>query len=319
MEITRETIEAAIEQHLPGRTVCDVRDRGEWVRRIVEITLDGGEIVYLKLHSHSSWMDSTVHEAQVARMLGDHGLPAPRVLAVDPSCTILSYPYLIQERVGGTRLDTLLAIASERDALSIYETLGKLYRRMHHIRAPRSGVWDGSPERVLPVSPNAYMYQAKIVEGSGKRAMEEGRLSRPIYERVVALWAEQMDYLQDHQPCLVHGSPFLWTIYLATEGHGWRVTKLTALGDVLWWDAAYDLAFLRYPPFGSVSPPCWEAFATGYGPLPEPRRLLLYAILQRLCAAIGAYMEPQIPRNRTWRDRCLADLDGWLDAVERAI
>jgi hypothetical protein len=50
--------------------------------------------------------------------------------------------------------------------------------------------------------------------GCGKRALEEGWITKAIYNRTVALWSENLDYLKDHQPALINCSPFLWTIYL---------------------------------------------------------------------------------------------------------
>jgi hypothetical protein len=29
-------------------------------------------------------------------------------------------------------------------------------------------------------------------------------------------------------------------------------------GDVMWWDSVYDLAFLRYPPFGEMTSQRWS-------------------------------------------------------------
>ena len=58
-------------------------------------------------------------------------------------------------------------------------------------------------------------------------------------------------------------------------------------------------------------------FWRGYGAEPEARRLHLYAVLGRLCAAMGAYMEPEAPANGAWAERCLEDVDRFLDVVER--
>jgi hypothetical protein len=65
---------------------------------------------------------------------------------------------------------------------------------------------------------------------------------------------------------------------------GFQVTRLNALGDFLWWDPAYDVSFLLYPP-GYVWPDdCKEALTTAYGSLPEDWRINLYGILQHFCA-----------------------------------
>ena len=145
----------------------------------------------------------------------------------------------------------------------------------------------------------------------------KGRVSAETHALAVRLRRENLDTLWAHQPSLVHASAFPWTIYLRRENGGWRITKLTALGDVLWWDPAVDLAMMRYPPFGETTPEQWEAFLEAYGAEPEPRRLHLYAVLGRLCAGMGAYMQPDRPGNAAWAKRCLKDVDRFLDVVER--
>lgn len=316
MELGRETIERIVAAHLPGRRVVGVDDRGEWVRRIYRVTLDDESAVAVKVRVHTDWLDATLHEQRVVELMAAHSLRMPRVLAADASGSIIPAGYVIQEWVGGQRLDGLLPRLVRADSLVVYRAMGAFYRRMHAIRGPRSGVWCEDPEVTLPVSPNDYMYVAEIVGGSGKRAVDEGRLPRRTHERAVALWREHMDYLKNHRPSLVHYSAFPWAIYLEPDDPGWHVAKLTALGDVLWWDPVVDLAMLRYPPCGETTPAQWAAFLEAYGVEPEARRLHLYAVLARLCAAMGAYMAPDAPANEAWADRCLADVDGFLDVVE---
>lgn len=315
MDALSDAICRAVEMHLAGRKVTAIRDRGEWMRRIYEVTLDGGEIVFVKLSVHPEYLESTNHEVQVEQILREHGLPVSRVLVTDRSCQIVPYPYLIQERAGGTRLGDLLEQVDEVKALEIYITLGAFYRRLHAIRGQRSEIWIKSPDQPLG-SPNEYMYQAEIINGSGQRALKTGRISTQIYERIVRVWAENMDYLKSHPAVLVHSSPFLWTIYLERQEGAWQVTKIMSLGDLLWWDAAHDLAYLQYPPFGQDDPTRWGAFQSSYGPLPERKRILLYVLLHRLCAAMGGFAEPHSAANQAWRAHCLEDLDKFLDAIE---
>jgi hypothetical protein len=319
----RGGIERAVSVHLPGRSVQTIVDRGVWVRRIIEVRLDTGETVFFKLdlpHEEPGWLqakDGECHERDVAQILERHGLGAiPPVLAVDHSRQVIPYPYLIQARVGGTRLGDLLAQASESEAMHIYEAVGKFYRSLHAIHNDRVGLWIGSTPEQPWGDPTGYLYQAEIVEGSGKRALETGRITPHTYERALALWSENLDYLRDCQPSLIHYSPFLWSIYLGPEKDSWRITRLMSLGDVMWWDRAYDVACLRYPPFGVMQPSWWDAFLRGYGPKPERKRILLYTVLQRICAAAGSYFEPKSARNEAWAAGALDDLDGFLLEIE---
>lgn len=38
--------------------------------------------------------------------------------------------------------------------------------------------------------------------------------------------------------------------------------------------------------------------------------------MQRLCAAMGVYIEPEMPRNEEWRKNCLNDLEHFLKVLE---
>lgn len=239
----KKMIECAIKKYIPGCSVQSIKDKGTWIKKIFEITLDTGEVVFLKLKVHPDWGDLK-HEIAVEKIFNDNGLPAPNTLAFDMSCEIIPYPFVIQERMDGIRLDSLLLQSSKKDRLAIYESIGCLYRQMHKITNDHSGLWSENPKQILyPISPNDYMYQAEIKNGSGKLALEQGRITRQTYDRIVDVWAKNMEYLKDHQPVLVHGSPFIWTIYLSVLEDNWKVTKLMSLGDVMWWDAAYDIAF----------------------------------------------------------------------------
>lgn len=308
-------VKRALDAHLPGQVASKFTDRGEWVRRIFEITLDSGEAVYLKVCTHVEWLESASHETQVVEILHQNGLPAPNVLAVDASCQIIPFPFVIQEARGGARLGNLLSQLDKSDILEIFETLGVFYRRLHSIHSPQAGVWTESPSRPWG-SPTDFMFQAEILSGSGKRTLEKGEIDAHLYKRIVDAWRDNLDYLKDFQPSLVHGSPFLWTIYLEKIPEGWSVTKLSSLGDVLWWDPTYDLAFLQYPPFGHANPDHWASFGRGYGVLPEQKRILLYTLMQRLCAANDVYMQPDSPSNRAWAKACLEDLEVFLDEIE---
>jgi hypothetical protein len=249
-------------------------------------------------------------------MLEPRGLAVvPRVLAVNSKCTLLPRPYMIQARVGGTRLTAWLRQTPDKGP-AIYEAVGRLYAQIHAVHGPRDGLWNGSTPDKPWGDPTAYMFQAEIVEGSGKAALEAGFISASTYERAVQLWNANLNFLRSHQPSLVHISAFPWTIYLQPDRDGWRIAKLTAVGDFLWWDAAFDVAALRYPLFGEMRTAWWAGFLVGYGDEPERRRLLLYAVMQRLCAVMACYMEPETDDNAAWREHAFDDLVEMLDEIE---
>jgi hypothetical protein len=315
-KISNKMVKEAITKHLPGRTVHKIINKGKWIKHNYQIVLDNGDVIFLKLKVHPEWGDLK-HEVKVVELLNENAISVPRVLAIDYSCSILPYPFLIQEGGEGIRLGMLLEKESEDEIIKIYKALGQFYRKMHSIHFHTSGLWSDNPGEILyPVSPNDFMFNAEIVNGSGKKALEEGLISENTYKRAVSLWSRNLSYLKDHQPSLVHVSPFLWSIYLSKKENIWYVTKVTALGDIMWWDAAYDLALLQYPPFGNYVSTRWEAFLQEYGSIPERKRVLLYSILHRLCAVMGVYMEPETKGNERWKLECIRGLDALMDEIE---
>ncbi len=311
MQNMTEKIKAAIQKYLPDRSVHAIHDRGVWERHIMEVELDRHERVFFKIET--SDLNMTGFEVEGVKLFQRHNLPTPRILAVDTSREIFPGPYIIQESVGGTRLGTLLETVDEDQVIQIYEALGSFYQKMHAIKSERSELlvpFPGAP------SPAEFMFQAEIIGGSGKQAADQGMISQSTYQRLVQLWQKNLNHLKEHQPTLIHTSPFLWTIYLERDNLEWHITKLSPMAEIMWWDPAYNLAFLQYPPFGSYQPSRWQAFLRTYGAEPERKRILLYLVMQKLCAAMGVYKAPKTEQNQIWAEKCLSDVDLILDEIE---
>jgi|GEM_PF-4364939 len=284
-----QDVAKAVARHLPGRTVLAVRDRGTWVRRIISVTLDGGEEVLIKVRAHTEWAEPTEKEAYVVGLLREHGLPAPEVLAVDTSGEPFGQPYLIQRTVPGRRLSDV----GPADRPAAYAALGRFYRRLHAIAGERPA-WIEGPGRLAPGTPNRFMHQAAVVEPCGQ-LVAAGHLAADIGDRVVAVAEGLLPYLEAQRPCLVHGGALPWTIALAqSEDRAWDVARLSDLPDALWWDAAFDLALLKEPPFGAPpEPSAWDAFLAEYGSEPPEQRMQFYRLMQLLVAATGGFLEPE--------------------------
>jgi aminoglycoside phosphotransferase (APT) family kinase protein len=309
--ITSEMVASAVKQHLPERTVVKVEDRGVWLRHNFRIRLKGGEIVYLKVDQA---FPASEKEAYICELLGAHGLPAPRVLAIDAACTVLPAPFIIQAYVGGERLGELMKRVGRPDQLSTYRAMGRFYKKLHRMHHEHSGWIQGAGE-VASFPPNAYMYDQVIVK-SGGEAVERGWLAPDTHRRLKRLWSENLAWLQAHVPTMVTGGALHWTVYLE-QGDDWHVTKITDLSDLLYWDPAWDLASIKYPVFReSLAPELWEVFASEYGIVPSEKRLGLYRLMQHLDAAMGHYMEPATPEHARWKEKVWERFEHLLDKVE---
>jgi hypothetical protein len=309
--LTLEMLVSAIKHHLPQRTVVKVEDRGVWIRHNFRVTLDGGETVHLKVDQA---FPASEKEAFICQLLRANGLPAPQVLAVDTTGALLPTPFIIQQHVGGGRLGELLDRASTPDKLEIYRALGRFYNKLHSVHHAHSGWIQGAGE-VLPFSPTERQYNEVILK-IGQDAVQRGLLSARSHERLRQIWSDNLPWLDEHKPSLVAGA-LPWATYLIKVGD-WQVSKIMDLSDVLYWDAAWDLTIIKYPPF-RIAPALeqWRAFLAEYGAEPDERRLKVYLLMQRLEAALGNYLEPAAPEHERWKQHVWQTFDSLLAQVER--
>jgi hypothetical protein len=291
-KIDAANVKKVLKDILPERDVKEIIDRGEWIRRIFELRFEDGSCAFMKINLVPDYLDSTRHDVQLSEIFAQNGLPAPETLYFDDGGKVLGSPFLIQTQLGGKRLSHWLKTLPEKTWPQLFTAAGETYAKIHAIKGPASGLWLDSPEKTLPVSPNDFYLREEILNGSGKKVFESGLISEKTYHKIISLWEKNLPDLKDHQPSLVHGSPFPWTICLSEEGGHWQVTRLNAMGDFLWWDPAYDLALLRYPPSYEWPEACWDAFSSAYGALPEIWRINLYAVLQHLCDLNDVFMPP---------------------------
>ena len=310
-------INNVVKKHLKGLTVKNIIDRGEWVRKIYEVKLSNDNTVFFKIVTNAELASGARHEYNVVNMLNNNNLPAPKVLVIDETCQYIKYPFLVQEKAGGKRLGDLLEVVSSKEIIEIYRQLGHFYKKLHSIKGKLSGIWDeNNPMDVkYPISPNKYMFNAEIINGSGKSAYENNLITKKQYDQIIKLWSENMRYLKNHEPSMVHVSPFYWNIYLEKKAR-WEVTKILSLGDIMWWDTAYDISTLKYPPFGQYNKKYWNAFLESYGKEPEEKRILLYYILHLLCTSMGVYMEPQKYKKNMDKRKLADELDKAINKLK---
>lgn len=317
MEILCSDIEKIIKKNFPERKIISIDDRGNLIRHCFLVLMDNDEQIVLKIKTHPEYGELK-HECNVVKMFKSQGITAPQILAIDESKSIIPYSYIIQEWIGGLKLGDVIKNATHFEQHEIYKEIGVFYRKIHEVKNSKSGLWDEDTPYKLKydVLPNDYMFNAEIINGSGKKALTENLISETLYNRVIELWRKNMEYLKKHKSTMIHFSPFLWTIYMEKINNCWKIAKLTSLGDVMWWDQAYDLAVLKYPPFGDYDELKWNAFLAGYDLKCDEKRINLYALMVRLCATMGTYTEPSNYKKKDWIYQCSNDLEKFIEIIE---
>jgi hypothetical protein len=292
-EISKLQIAKTVEKVLPEKSLQQIIDHGVWVRHNFELVFEDGSRAFMKIHVHDDWLDSTINEIRLSEILREHELPGPETIYSDPQGNHFGLPFLIQSVLEGIHMSEWLSSLDQEEWPRLFKAVGETYSKIHRIKGPSSGVWDHGPEKTLPISPNDFYFNSEIMDGSGKFAYDSGFITKQEYLKIQSIWEEHLQALKEHTPSLIHGSPFPWTICLLKDGKsGFQVTRLNALGDFLWWDPAYDVAFLLYPPGYQWPDDCRQALADAYGLFPEEWRIILYAIMQHLCALNDVYLAP---------------------------
>lgn len=317
--ITESDVLRLAQSHFPDNTISWIEDLNIWVRHNFRVHFTNRKAVVYKFNINTDWLDSSVHEYRVSEILEKNGLPVSPVMVVDDTLQEIGHPFVAVEQGEGDRLDRLMHLKPDDEIKSMYQSIGRFYRKLHAIQGQQSGVWVNNPDELFDISPTDYLFENEIVGGSGEALVQKGTLSKLLHQRTIDIWRANLDYLKQHQPVMVHGSPFPWTIYLIKEGPGWQVSNITGLGDTFWWDAAYDLTFLLYPPFTFMFDPWRIAFLQGYGTKPEVRRLMLYRLLQILCAVNNVYMHPKHDQTETWKQAALNEIPGILKTLETTL
>lgn len=317
--VTETDVFRLAQSHFPENKISWVEDLGTWVRQNFRVHFNDRNPVVYKFHVNPDWSDSSVHEYRVTELLEKNGLPNSTALLVDDSLQEIGHAFIAVDQGAGERLDRLMRIKPDNMIKDMYRGIGQFYRRLHAIRGKASGVFVNHPDQLLDVSPTDYLFENEIVGGSGAALVSKGVINKLVHQRMIDIWQANLAYLKNHQPVLVHGSPFPWTIYLDNRGSDWQVTHVTGLGDTFWWDPAYDLTFLIEPPFTFMFDQWRIAFLQGYGSKPEVRRLMLYRLLQIVCAVNNVYLQPKNETSETWKQSALNAIPGLLKSLETTL
>ncbi|MDQ2086325.1 phosphotransferase [Herbivorax sp. ANBcel31] len=315
-----------IKSLFPENKIKSVNERGYWVKEKSDLW-NGKYVIYFTLNNNKRYCikfgelkDAEDFKAEIGviNIFLKNNIPAPKIIKTDFTLDKINCIFYIVEYLEGIKLSTLWLQSDREEKNQVYNTLGKLFNRIHSIHSENSGLISGEDPykvRYLGVFPTEYMFNAEIVNGSGKKALEEGYLSKENYEAVIKTWEQNMSYLKDHQPTLIHYSSFCWTISFLKEESEWYISKLTGLGDVLWWDPVCNLALIKYPPFMKIDNLNWKSFLKGYQNQVDEKKVAIYALLIKISAAMGTYYEPDYLSNNYIKENLNKDIKYLLDNI----
>lgn len=272
-------INNAVKKFFPNVEISNIINNSAYGENTFLIYFENKESILLKIE------DDLVHsnlkkEIKATEFLNNNGLNLPKIFFYDDSGDILPLPYIIEEEREGIKLYDLLQ--GKKEILDIYETVGSFYGKMHSIKEDAR-----KKDNVVDIaSPYDYFYNSEVAGGSCKLAFEKDLIGKKDYDTLLYLWKNNIKYLQDGSFSYIHGSAFLWNIYLSKKNGSWEVCRLGNLKDARWFDPAFDEALILYPYFSIEDESIFRAFFKGYGSMPDRKRITLFLMVQVLSEAV---------------------------------
>jgi len=301
----------------PDKRLRSIEDKGLIIKRNFLMNFADGEKYFVKFNVRNEW-SNLKHEENVIKVFENNDIPVPPLIFHDETNFISPYPYIIQKQISGLKLSDIY-YSDEYDFEKIFESVGVYYSKIHSVKNDVSGLWslDEYTERRFPISPVKYMYDSEISRGSGFELLKKGVIPVSLYEKIDRVWSESIEYLEQSDVTMIHASAFLWNVYvdISNENEVY-VSKVTSLGDVMWWDPMWDVATLLFPPFFEMNEKNINSFIRGYGNEIEYKKVYIYGVMQTVSALNGIYMEPKSVRKENWKKLAIERINGFLDKIE---
>lgn len=289
MKISESYVREILATHYPSKPIREVIDKGIWYKHISKVIFEDGESIYIKFGKENVEM-----EQYATWLLNQHEIFQPQIPFVGIS-NIDSFPeYAVYENTQGKPLSFYLSEQNQVELRKIYNVLGKYYKKFSSITGQFAGVWDVTPTKnKYGVHPVDGMYRLEIENGSCLALHQLGLITAKEYGDIKSIWRKFRSKIKELPVQLTHFSPFPWSIYLTEDSGSYQVSKITALGDILWWNEHATVAHVIYPPFFNIDSSLRNSFLAGYGRDLDDQILDFFVLFFRICAINGTYMEPK--------------------------
>jgi len=289
------------------KDIKSISEPTTWVMQLYKIQLSDGRILILKIGIIQDWSDasSIKNQIKVSHILQSVGIDQPQIINFSENTEKYGFRFILSESQKGKKLYEILNTSSEKEKEIIYYEIGNMYSKIHELKNDWAGIWDGDPGiRKYPIHPAEFYLNAEVKNGSGKYLLENGIISKELYENINKAWETNISFLKDRPNSLIHNSPFPWSIYINKERQTYSISGLSALGDFMWWDKMIDVTHIINPPFLSLTDDTICAFRNGYKHQIDDKTMSLYSILTKICNMAGCYFAPiNIKDAEQWNEK----------------
>lgn len=267
---------------------------------VYEVPTSDGALVFKALEPDGRDRDAIALEAWSCERSREAGVPAPRILSLDTSCSRFPSSFLIMEKMRGECLERLELPPQELE--KALRELGSLMRALHEIETPRFGLLDETHHRATGVvrgfadSWNDALFGA--ADESLKYLARAEALTSGDVERVREL-VERESRLVDLPPTggrLLHGDLGLVHVWFDPEKRA--ISGVIDFGECMSGDPVYDFCDF------DLQPHLLDHVIAGYyGETPPPdlhRRIWRYAFAR------------SIPWAAKWHERGHMHVIDWV-------
>jgi aminoglycoside phosphotransferase (APT) family kinase protein len=261
-EVPTEKIQTIIRRVFPKAEVESCQELGSGFAYLqYDLHLSNPEIgltlkVYLQpTEKREPWKESYI----LKRVAEETGVPVPQVLLFDDSGQLLDKLYAVHTRLPGRSLGTVLPEMAEEDIEMVGYEMGRYLARLHVMSGERYG--DYFVEDPLASACERDYTLARV--DSWLKQCEDNHLINPHMVETLRQTFERADFLDQENPCLVHGNYHEGNVNVEEGASGYHMTGVVGFEHSQAWSREWDMVKL----FGHVFdhyPNLQEGFLNGY-------------------------------------------------------
>ena len=265
--------------HVPGQQGGSVTELAGGSRPVFRLDLTNGTSLIVKTYDQPE-VGKPAREAYATALLDGLGLPVTRYLMVDESRANAPFAFAIVTYLAG---ETAASLAGDPEISAVYRQMGALLRKLHTVRLPAYGVFDGSGI-VDPLAANV-----DFVRRQAAKAFAQFRrygADEPLVQQLEQIFATHLD-LAGHSTGAVfaHDDLHHRNVLVTRDRCGHlEISGLIDFGNAHAADAVSDLAKTLFMAEHDA-PEAIAHIRAGYGPIdhPDPEGALwFYMLLHRV-------------------------------------
>jgi aminoglycoside phosphotransferase (APT) family kinase protein len=284
LQISPSVAQAIVNRVADNQTVEKVSElAGGEISAVYAIELTGAPPLVLKVYSEMMHWKMQKEALIYGWLEGKLDVPAPRILLVDDTKSLINLNFLVMNKLDGHVLGGFEPTLARTELLDAYNQMGRLFRQIHEIAMESFGYIGATG--ILPAYPGnraylSFQFEKKhreFAERGGDRRLG-GRLERLIGER-----AHLLDTCTAARLC--HYDFYTGNVVAQRRNGSLRLSGIFDFENAIAGDPMMDMAKTLYylEHFSTGNEAKVAALLAGYGPLDRPHADETLALYRLYC------------------------------------